>query len=137
MFLEQRACHRTLSLARYTGDVGRLRGRTVAENRSSQKEAGCFHASQGKLIHQATFLWQQMKREKKKTTKPAILCLSRSHTFLGAQLSNVPHFTSTPEQAGREQSGTEKGNAASSLSSLIHQSPLLVCSCWSLGSSHC
>lgn len=56
---------------------------------------------------------------------PAMLCLSRSRTFLGAQMSNAPHFTSTPEQAGGEQSGTEKGKAATSLSSLIDQSPCL------------
>lgn len=95
MFLEQRACHRTLSLARYTGDVGRLRGRTVAENRSSQKEAGCFHASQGKLIHQATFLWQQMKREKKKQqSQPYSACpghiLSLGHSWVTCHTSHPP-----------------------------------------------
>lgn len=54
-FEKQMAYHHTLISARYTGDTGRVRRMTVTE------EAGCSLASLGKLIHQTTFLWQQMK----------------------------------------------------------------------------
>ena len=106
------------------------------KSKGSQKEAGCSLASLGELIHQTTFLWQQMKRKKIQRCSPC----SGHILFLGHGWINYRTSHSARWKQGVKVFVTEEGMPASSLTSVINQSinhPPFVCSCWSLRSIHC
>lgn len=104
------------------------------KSKSSQKEAGRCLASLGKLIHQTTFLWQQMKRKKNQQCSTC-----QGHVlFLGHGWINYHTLHSPQWKQGVKVFVMEKDTPVSSLTSVINQSITHhLCAAVGRRSSHC